>query len=525
MNGESSRENQTKRGNSFTGNPGLRIRLTKKGINQLKNVGVKLLNEKISHLSGYSTDYPFSQPGLEGHVYLKDVRVLRFTPAQISVVNFLPPKFIVFGLENMAISLAANFHGTAQHNLFKVDGNVEGTINGLTIALTSELQTTREGNLIVKVPNCSTIINHSHFNLRPEGLLGPVVKIFEGHINDVVRQRIPIMFCSKLQQLIEKNSPRLFEKLSKTTFEDKFDSSTISETEMMQKFIADLIHGLYMDNSHIHSPIVTYDYFETQQRGEIRYDTDYIPTPFYPKFMNVPVASDRMLYLFGSDYLFNSMLFHAYERNKLTLMLDNSNVPPLYRRALDTSCGGAPSSDLLAGICVGTLLPSIATTFPNSTTSFLLVPHTMPDFSFNGESAAVGLETRILSYVHSSGRRHQMMVASAEGQADVLLHVDQERMWGEIKLNKLGVHLHRASVAGIDPESVEQLSPLAKTFIGPQLSSKLQKGMPFPLKGQVKLLDPRLRIDEGYVELATDFILNEDVLREKINEAFSKLEF
>lgn len=53
-----------------------------------------------------------------------------------------------------------------------------------------------------------------------------------------------------------------------------------------------------MDNSHIHSPIVTYDYFETQQRGfihfqcfnnqilagEIRYDTDYIPTPFYPKY-------------------------------------------------------------------------------------------------------------------------------------------------------------------------------------------------------------------------------------------------
>ncbi|GMR47333.1 hypothetical protein PMAYCL1PPCAC_17528, partial [Pristionchus mayeri] len=422
------------------------------------------------HLSGYSTDYPFQQPGIEGHVYLKNVRVLRFAPAQISVVNFLPPKFIVFGLENMAISLAGDFHGRAQGNLFQVNGKVEGTINGLTIALTSELQTTREGNLIVKVPNCSTIISHSHFNLHPEGLLGPIVKTFEGHINDVVRQRIPIMFCTKLQSLIEKNSPRLFEKLSKTTFEDKFDSSTISEAEMMQKFIADLIHGLYMDNSHIHAPIVTYDYFETQQRGEIRYDRDYIPTPFYPKFMNVPVSSDRMLYLFGSDYLFNSMLFHAYERNKLTLMLDNSNVPPLYRHALATSCGGTPSSDLLAGICVGRLLPSIAAAYPNSTTSFLLVPHTMPDFSFNGESAAVGLQTRILSYVHSNGRRQQMMVASAEGQADVLLHVDEERMWGEIKLNKLGVHLHRASVAGIDPDSVEQLSPLAKTFIGPQLS-------------------------------------------------------
>lgn len=185
-------------------------------------------------------------------------------------------------------SLAANFHGTAQHNLFKVDGNVEfvieqrwslifqveGTINGLTIALTSELQTTREGNLIVKVRSSiidwanlrkfrcrtvqqSSIILTSIYAQKVYSvplsrysryflLVFKMVQIMnltwtnnpfhQGHINDVVRQRIPIMFCSKLQQLIEKNSPRLFEKLSKTTFEDKFDSSTISETEMMQKW-------------------------------------------------------------------------------------------------------------------------------------------------------------------------------------------------------------------------------------------------------------------------------------------------
>ena len=37
------------------GNPGMRIRLTKKGVNQLKNVGVGLLNERIARLSGYKT--------------------------------------------------------------------------------------------------------------------------------------------------------------------------------------------------------------------------------------------------------------------------------------------------------------------------------------------------------------------------------------------------------------------------------------------------------------------------------------
>lgn len=68
---------------SIPGNAGVKIRLTKKGINHVKTVGVRLLNEQISQLSGYSTQFVISQPGIEGFVNLNNVRVLQYNPPQV----------------------------------------------------------------------------------------------------------------------------------------------------------------------------------------------------------------------------------------------------------------------------------------------------------------------------------------------------------------------------------------------------------------------------------------------------------
>lgn len=73
--------------------------------------------------------------------------------------------------------IAGDFFGQA--GLFQVSGQTEGVLNGLTVALTSELLVQQDGSMIVKVPNCSTIIQRSHFNLHPEGPLGPIIKTFE----------------------------------------------------------------------------------------------------------------------------------------------------------------------------------------------------------------------------------------------------------------------------------------------------------------------------------------------------------
>nr|CDJ86076.1 Lipid-binding serum glycoprotein domain containing protein [Haemonchus contortus] len=431
------------------GNPGVKIRLTKKGINHLKTVGVRLLNEQISTLSGYSTQFAISQPGLEGQVFLRDVRVLHYNPPQISVVNFLPPRYMILGLENMDISLAGAFYGTG--GPFQVEGFVDGSITGMTVALTAEFATSLDGTMGVQ-----------DFRLVDS----PVIK----------------------------------------------------------KFVSDFVRGMYINNLHISDPIVTNEYFETQQRGEIRYTSNDENTPFYPRPMYTDNESNRMLYFYGSDYIFNSLLYHAYQTNKLSIKLNRNNISKKYRGFLVTSCGeNGGSDDFTSSICVGKLIPPIAQEYPNTTTSFVLLPHGLPDFQFNGDAGAIMLSTRILTYVDDHGQEKQIMVSSADGQADVLLTAQNGHLGGDLKLNRLSVRLHRTSLAEMDPSSIEQLAPLAKTFIGPQLSQALKKGIPFPLKDSITFVDPQLTTRDGFIELATDFVLNENAMRAKIHETFANI--
>lgn len=81
-------------------------------------------------------------------------------------------------------------------------------------------------------------------------------------------------------------------------------------------------------------------------------------------------------------------------------------------------------------------------------------------------------------------------MSSADGIADIRLKADDGKFSGDLKLKKLLVRLHRAAIP-IEPESISQLAPLAKTFLGPELAKGLKQGLPFPLKVgmEFKLID------------------------------------
>jgi hypothetical protein len=142
----------------------------------------------------------------------------------------------------------------------------------------------------------------------------------------------------------------------------------------------------------------------------------------------------------------------------------------------------ANDGDFLSSICVGKLIPNIAEKFPNTTTKFVLLPHELPETRFVQGFSSMDVRTRILTYVDDRGRDKQILVSSADGVADIKLSAEDGKFSGDLKLRKLDVRLHRSGIGGIDPESIEQLAPLAKTFLGPQLSEGLKTGFPYPLK-------------------------------------------
>uniref|UniRef100_A0A914CDS3 Lipid-binding serum glycoprotein C-terminal domain-containing protein n=2 Tax=Acrobeloides nanus TaxID=290746 RepID=A0A914CDS3_9BILA len=509
------------RWNQQYGSPGVRLRLTKKGAEHLKTVAVKLLNEQLASLNGFRVKSPFSATGLEGFIEVDQIRTLRYLPPQGAHISFHPNTYMVLSIENAGISLAGRFLGSA--GVFQVPGYVHGDLNGMSVSMVVSFKATQDGLMAVNVLNCSTIIYQSQFYLEPEGPLGPVVKTFEAQINDVIRQRIPNLFCKGLGEIIEKNSPNLFKRLTAAKLSEHFQG--FNSSSVIEKFIRRFTDGLLIDNRYIADPVVTTEYFETQQRGELKYENTAGNAPFYPRPMVAEIDSEKMLYMYASEYTLNSLLYHAYESDRLGIKIEQANLPDKYKGFVRTICDDKIEfdSDVVSGICVGKLIPAIAEHFPNTTTKFVLLPHGLPEVRFFDNVSSMDVRTRILTYVDENGHDKQILVSSADGIADIKLKADDGKFSGDLKLRKLNVRLHRSAIDGINPESISELAPLAKTFLGPELARGLKQGLPYPLKDSIAFINPELTIHDGYARLATDFILGETKLREKMTEAFNHI--
>lgn len=63
------------------------------------------MNEQLAQLSGFRVQHPFSQPGgIQGHIYVNDIQTLGYQPPQVSSIKFTAPHYIIFTVENMAIT-------------------------------------------------------------------------------------------------------------------------------------------------------------------------------------------------------------------------------------------------------------------------------------------------------------------------------------------------------------------------------------------------------------------------------------
>ncbi|KAI3411945.1 hypothetical protein GPALN_002001 [Globodera pallida] len=506
------------------GNPGIKLRLSRKGAEHVKNVAVKLLNEQLATLRGFRAQHAINEGGIRGNIYLSDVQTLAYRPPSFSNLQFVAPHSIIFGMQDAAITMSGRFLGEAGPFL-QIPGGLYGQLQGLSIQMMTQFRASPDGLISVAVTNCQTQLRHSHFSINPDGLLGPILKIFETMINDLIRQRIPNLLCQSMRDIVERNSPQLFQRLAHIPLMEHFGAFS-NGTGVIEKFTERFANGLFIDGRMVADPIITNDFFETQQRGELRYAESPVPIPFFPQPIPTEKDSDRMLYLYASDYTMNSMLYHAYQMERLTIRVNEASLPQMYKGFVRTTCPDIEqvNGDFLQSICVGKLIPAIAKHFPNTTTKFVLLPHDLPEMRFLNGRSTMNLKARLLTLVSDNVTRRdrQILVSSAEGVADIRLSAVNGKIAGDLKLRKLNLRLHRSAIP-IEPEVISQLAPLAKTFLGPELARSLKQGLPYPLKETIQFIRPQLTLHEGYLRLATDFELNEQHMRQRVAEAFERI--
>lgn len=101
--------------------------------------------------------------------------------------------------------------------------------------------------------------------------------------------------------------------------------------------------------------------------------------------------SDHMAHFYVSDHLLNSMLYQAYQDNRLALKIDESNLPNEMKSFVSTQC---PTKKHQTYVCVGYLIPEIRHLYPDSTVSFAILPHGLPYVMFNRDGMTVDIKSK-----------------------------------------------------------------------------------------------------------------------------------
>ncbi|PIO60810.1 LBP / BPI / CETP family protein, partial [Teladorsagia circumcincta] len=212
-------------------------------------------------------------------------------------------------------------------------------------------------------------------------------------------------------------------------------------------------------------------------------------TPFGPP----PIAwlrsqSDtHMLMLQISDYLPNSLFYHAHKQRLIRLHLSPSS--PGVSQFLRTSCENS--------FCLADLIPQLAETYPNHTLELSLASTRAPAVLFSekkGGVISVNLGGVVVVFVFDGVRRKQAAVLDVEVVADAKLNLQgrlgegivpmeitaDRNVSGSVELTKFELS-SRSGTVRISNDELSDISILVSQLIENMLNEMLSTGFPLPL--------------------------------------------
>ncbi|XP_013909196.1 PREDICTED: BPI fold-containing family C protein [Thamnophis sirtalis] len=182
-------------------NPEVRIRITQRGLNYAKEIGMKLLEQELK-----ARIFP-DEIGTEKYFFgTVDYTVSRIQIMSISVYNssviLIPENGIRLLLKNISVTVTT--HWTFNNWLIDYQGEVEISILGLSITTDMIVALNNIGDLLVSIQNCQVSTGKIEVQLNSEGRW--FYNAFVQHLEKVIHTRLESQLCLNVILRIQKET-------------------------------------------------------------------------------------------------------------------------------------------------------------------------------------------------------------------------------------------------------------------------------------------------------------------------------
>ncbi|XP_052230037.1 lipopolysaccharide-binding protein-like isoform X2 [Dreissena polymorpha] len=457
---------------SEAANPGFKARITKSGIDYANDVAVKAITKVASTIT-----FPDISGKASGVSYwVNNIRVTSFTPPA-SVIGLVPGQ----GLQWTASGAGAQVEGSFRYkaSIIKGSGSFTAAISGVGFDLSIDVGVDASGRPSISTRKCSSSVGS--VNIKFHGSIAWLLNLLKGQVEKTIRNALPTQMCQLATKAVNTDAERKLADIPITVAFDKF----------------------LLDYSMLQAPLFSAAYMETFHKGEIYWKTtpsEHAPFPAPP--MPETGATDRMLYLWVSDFMFNTLAYAAQTNRYLQYNITAPDLPASARGFLNTTCAGVIPT------CIGSLIPAIGQKYPNSLVDLRLFNGIAPVMDVSSAGVVVNTSGVIELYVHKPGTNDGEVFlvsfrANLTFQTDVSI-IDSV-IHAKISYLKLNLKTARSEVGPISDQFIDFLIKNAlDLYLIPKLNDYGSKGITLPFPKEVSIKNAAIILAQDTIVIATD---------------------
>uniref|UniRef100_A0A914DVB8 Lipid-binding serum glycoprotein C-terminal domain-containing protein n=1 Tax=Acrobeloides nanus TaxID=290746 RepID=A0A914DVB8_9BILA len=530
-----------------TGQPGVKARLSRKGIQYIGNFLANSLLPELINLKLEITPQKLDVENGEASIVDMDLS-LKKSPVAV-ITDLKAPNIVVVNLQGIDILSKATLSGRIFGR--NLSGSAVISSSNLKALISVSVMNNTQGSPNLRIAQCKVRGSiETSFEDVPEQLKRPLQESFKNEGLELLEG----FLCSRVEVVLEERintrfgfmNPKItMASLTKQLDEQTFITDVLTrmrairlkkreiiyyETEermhnrlkrssMISGFNVSRADSLYLDYTitTIHSTAIG---LEIESSGEVSLNGRG-GTPFGPVDFKLPnrVNEDSMLQLAISDFMTNSLLYHGH-----TIGLFDTRVDPTTPKVgsiLKTTC--SLSTGQL--FCLGDMFPTLKKIYPNRFLVLSFSTIQAPVVLFMPQHAGgIGftLFGKIILSILDENKQNETEVAEMGIDVNAKMQMRLTSTVVKPRLTFNSIKLNTMSPGILLQEELDDAVLLAREVIQRLVNDILRDGIPIPIHPLFKLNKPLVKILNRAILINTNFNLNENLLKQLITADISK---
>ncbi|XP_009075367.1 PREDICTED: BPI fold-containing family C protein-like, partial [Acanthisitta chloris] len=275
-------------------NPGLKVRITQKGLDYGRRIGMELLKQAVLKETFPSWSGQESLSAIKVNYVISRLRINAVDFPETSA-SFIPGTGICLSVSQASATISADWRISAW--LFKDQGEITVSISGLFIAVSFKVSRDRTGHLSTLLHKCQLSIDR--VRVKVHGGSSWISSLLAGYLEKPIHTRLDENLCLDIKYKIQ-----------------------IMDAELRKHEVLSQIDAFaQVDYSLVSSPSVFKSHINLDLKGTVYPVGNHTDPPFVPAPFALPNQSDSMIYLGVSNYFLKTASLAYYRAGAFNITI------------------------------------------------------------------------------------------------------------------------------------------------------------------------------------------------------------